>query len=138
MYKVHFENRFILISPEPDRLQKYGLFHKFNDTSELYKLISDFHEDKKIEMTDQNLYKQILGSNSISRKVKIVMFESLRRFMGGQNIDLFSIIACPQCKKGFSENYSSRLICEKCKVEYPLIHGIPILLKEKAMVLNIN
>ncbi len=45
MYKVHFENRFIMISPEPDRLQKYGLFHKFYETSELYKLISDFQAD---------------------------------------------------------------------------------------------
>ncbi|OFY68304.1 MAG: hypothetical protein A2V64_07990 [Bacteroidetes bacterium RBG_13_43_22] len=48
MYKVHFENRFILISPEPDRLQKYGLFHKFYDTNELYKIISDFQSDTKI------------------------------------------------------------------------------------------
>ncbi len=48
MYKVHFENRFIMLSPEPDRLQKYGLFHKFNDTSVLYKLISDFQADKSI------------------------------------------------------------------------------------------
>lgn len=47
-YKVHFENRFIMISPEPDRLQKYGLFHKFNDTKELYKLISDFQSDKSV------------------------------------------------------------------------------------------
>ena len=49
MYKVHFENRFILISPEPDRLQKYGLFHKFNDTHELYKLISDFQADTRLQ-----------------------------------------------------------------------------------------
>jgi 8-oxo-dGTP pyrophosphatase MutT (NUDIX family) len=48
MYKVHFENRFILISPEPDRLQKYGLFHNFRDTNELYKLISDFQSDTSI------------------------------------------------------------------------------------------
>jgi 8-oxo-dGTP pyrophosphatase MutT (NUDIX family) len=48
MYKVHFENRFILLSPEPDRLQKYGLFHKFYDTKELYKIISDFQSDTKI------------------------------------------------------------------------------------------
>lgn len=47
-YKVHFENRFILISSEPDRLQKYGLFHKFYDTQELYKLISNFQQDKTI------------------------------------------------------------------------------------------
>lgn len=48
MYKVHFENRFIIISSEPDRLQKYGLFHKFYDTGELYRLISNFQEDKSI------------------------------------------------------------------------------------------
>jgi 8-oxo-dGTP pyrophosphatase MutT (NUDIX family) len=48
MYKVHFENRFIIISSEPDRLQKYGLFHKFHDTNELYKLISGFQQDSTI------------------------------------------------------------------------------------------
>lgn len=47
-FKVHFENRFIIISPEPDRMQKYGLFHKFHDTAELYRLIAVFQEDKTI------------------------------------------------------------------------------------------
>jgi len=54
MFKVHFENRFIIISPEPDRLQKYGLFHKFHDTDALYRLISEFQEDKDI--TSINIY----------------------------------------------------------------------------------
>jgi 8-oxo-dGTP pyrophosphatase MutT (NUDIX family) len=54
MYKVHFENRFITVSSEPDRLQKYSLFHKFNATSELYKLIADFQADKNI--TSINIY----------------------------------------------------------------------------------
>jgi 8-oxo-dGTP pyrophosphatase MutT (NUDIX family) len=48
MYKVHFENRFIVVSSEPDRLQKYGLFHKFYATDVLYKLIADFQADKSI------------------------------------------------------------------------------------------
>jgi 8-oxo-dGTP pyrophosphatase MutT (NUDIX family) len=48
MYKIHFENRSILISPEPDRLQKYGLFHKFYDTKELYKIITSFQTDSSI------------------------------------------------------------------------------------------
>jgi 8-oxo-dGTP pyrophosphatase MutT (NUDIX family) len=48
MYKVHFENRFIVVSSEPDRLQKYGLFHKFSATDELYKLIAYFQTDKSI------------------------------------------------------------------------------------------
>jgi 8-oxo-dGTP pyrophosphatase MutT (NUDIX family) len=48
MYKIHFENRFILISSEPDRLQKYGLFYKFSATNELYKIISGFQADTSI------------------------------------------------------------------------------------------
>jgi len=48
MYKVHFENRFIVISSEPDRIQKYGLFHKFHDTDVLYKIIADFQADTSI------------------------------------------------------------------------------------------
>jgi len=48
MYKVHFENRFIMISPEPDRLQKYSLFHKFYTTKELYKLIAGFQADSSL------------------------------------------------------------------------------------------
>lgn len=49
MYKVYFEDRFILISPEPDRLQKYGLFHNFRDTDELYMLISDFQANTTMQ-----------------------------------------------------------------------------------------
>ena len=54
MYKVHFENRFIMVSPEPDRLQKYGLFHKFYDTKEFYKIIADFQSDSS--MSAINIY----------------------------------------------------------------------------------
>lgn len=54
MYKVNFENRYILISPEPDRLQKYGLFHNFNRTRELYRLISDFQSD--LSIPSANIY----------------------------------------------------------------------------------
>jgi len=38
-----------MISEEPDRLQKYGIFHKFYATSELYKLISEFQADSSIQ-----------------------------------------------------------------------------------------
>ena len=38
-----------MISPEPDRLQKYGLFHKFYDTKEFYKIIADFQSDTSIQ-----------------------------------------------------------------------------------------
>jgi len=51
MYKVYFENRFITLSSEPDKLQKYGLFHKFSNTAEFYNLISDFQTNT----TTQNI-----------------------------------------------------------------------------------
>jgi 8-oxo-dGTP pyrophosphatase MutT (NUDIX family) len=54
MYKVHFENRFILISSEPDRVQKYSLFLKYHATKELYKVMSDFQSDQTI--TSINVY----------------------------------------------------------------------------------
>jgi 8-oxo-dGTP pyrophosphatase MutT (NUDIX family) len=41
-YKVYFDNRVIIVSPEPDRLQNYTLFHKFNEKEELYNQISRF------------------------------------------------------------------------------------------------
>ena len=53
-YKVHFENRFITISPEPDRLQKYALFHKFYEKDELYKQISCFEND--LNISSMNIY----------------------------------------------------------------------------------
>jgi 8-oxo-dGTP pyrophosphatase MutT (NUDIX family) len=43
-----------MISPEPDRLQKYGLFHKFYDTKEFYKIIADFQSNS--DMTAINIY----------------------------------------------------------------------------------
>lgn len=41
-YKVYFDNRVITLSPEPDRVQKYALFHKFGSKEELFAQISGF------------------------------------------------------------------------------------------------
>ena len=49
MYKVYFDDRFITLSREPDRLQKYGLFHKFTNTVEFYNLISDFQTNTALK-----------------------------------------------------------------------------------------
>jgi 8-oxo-dGTP pyrophosphatase MutT (NUDIX family) len=48
MYKVYFDNRVITISPEPDRVQNYSLFYKFNDKEELYNQISRFAVNNEI------------------------------------------------------------------------------------------
>lgn len=49
MYKIYFDNRFITLSSEPDRLQKYDLFHKFINTVELYNLISGFQAGEGVQ-----------------------------------------------------------------------------------------
>ena len=54
MYKVYYDNRFILVSSQPDRLQKYSLFHKFHDQSDLYLQIENFINNSSIE--SMNLY----------------------------------------------------------------------------------
>ena len=41
-YKIYFDNRVITLTPEPDRMQKYALFHKFGDAEELFAQISQF------------------------------------------------------------------------------------------------
>ena len=47
-YKVYFDNRVITLSPEPDRVQKYSLFHKFNEPEELFAQISEFAVNNEI------------------------------------------------------------------------------------------
>ena len=41
-YKVYFDNRVITLSPEPDRVHEYALFHKYHERAELYAQISQF------------------------------------------------------------------------------------------------
>jgi uncharacterized protein YbaR (Trm112 family) len=89
--------------------------------------------DESGEITEEKLYRRIAGGRRLSRIFKVMVFESLRRLLGGKNIDLTDIIACPRCKKVFNEKKVNRFICRECKVEYPVIQGIPILLKEEAI-----
>jgi len=42
-------------------------------------------------------------------------------------INLLEIIACPQCKGGITQEKST-LICRNCRVSYPVIDNVPILL----------
>lgn len=46
--------------------------------------------------------------------------------------ELFDILACPLCKANLRYNKAkTKLICTKCKSEYPIKEGIPILLPPK-------
>jgi hypothetical protein len=50
------------------------------------------------------------------------------------NSELVEILACPQCKgKLILTEAEDGLICEKCKVIYPIRDEIPIMLIEEAV-----
>ena len=47
--------------------------------------------------------------------------------------ELLEIIACPKCKGSLIlKETKNSLICQKCKLRYPITDGIPELLLEKA------
>ena len=60
MYKIYFEKRFIFISSQPDRMQKYRLFYKYHDIDELYAKISAFIRNN--EISSLNIYSYKINS----------------------------------------------------------------------------
>ncbi len=50
--------------------------------------------------------------------------------------EILSIIACPKCKGVLKLINESGLVCEACKVKYPITDGIPELLIEKAQEID--
>jgi len=46
---------------------------------------------------------------------------------------LFDILACPQCKGNVVYNKeNTALVCEPCKLEYPIRDDIPVMLIDEA------
>ena len=51
------------------------------------------------------------------------------------NKDLLDILVCPKCKSSLKldkEKDKERLICNECKLAYPIKDGIPVMLIEEA------
>jgi uncharacterized protein YbaR (Trm112 family) len=52
--------------------------------------------------------------------------------------ELLSLIACPVCIGDLRyEPEKSRLVCEACRLIYPIRDDIPVLLKEEALPLDV-
>lgn len=45
--------------------------------------------------------------------------------------DLLEILACPKCHTKIQFREPDRLYCPSCKVLYPIVDGIPVLLIEE-------
>lgn len=47
--------------------------------------------------------------------------------------ELLEILACPVCKGDLEYNEDeNKLICNKCRLKFPIREGIPVLLEEEA------
>jgi uncharacterized protein YbaR (Trm112 family) len=73
------------------------------------------------------------GPRGLVQTLKVGVFEALRKAMGGRNIDLLSVLACPLCKNKFSKESGGRLKCLNCAAEYPIVDGIPFLINACAL-----
>lgn len=53
--------------------------------------------------------------------------------------DLLDILACPKCKKDLTlTKDSSGLICNECKLVYPIKDDIPVMLIDEAQKLEVS
>lgn len=51
--------------------------------------------------------------------------------------ELLDILACPKCKgEVYLDEDESGLICERCKLKYPVEDGIPVMLIDEAVELE--
>jgi len=47
--------------------------------------------------------------------------------------ELLSILVCPQCKGDLRyEREAQRLVCDACRLRYPIVDDIPVMLPEEA------
>lgn len=53
--------------------------------------------------------------------------------------DLLDILACPKCKQDIKITEDEKwLICKRCKLKYPIVEEIPVMLIEEAKPLEEN
>ena len=76
---------------------------------------------------------KFIGPRGLARTLKVGVFEAFRKVMGGRNIDLLSVLACPLCKMKFSRESGGILKCLNCAAEYPIVDGIPFLINACAL-----
>lgn len=53
--------------------------------------------------------------------------------------ELLDILACPKCKQDIELTADEKwLICRKCKLKYPIVEEIPVMLVDEAKPLEEN
>ena len=96
-----------------------------------YYYFSDNAEGFRTDAED--IRRAVDRSRSFPRLTRFFLYEVIRRLLGGKNVDLFSLLACPVCKRNFTEMSRNVLSCDTCKLAFPVVYGIPILTKESGV-----
>jgi len=84
-------------------------------------------EFKEKEMVPEDFNNQYKSPKGISRKLKVWVYETFRKFLGGRNFDLYSTTACPVCKKPIKKKEDNKLICNTCQLSFPIVDDVPFL-----------
>ncbi len=70
-------------------------------------------------------------------RVRVKKEEPKGRFIMGINKELLDILACPKCKGDIHLNdKGDGLVCDACKLAYPIKDDIPVMLIDEAIKLE--
>ena len=83
-------------------------------------------------LTAEHLREAIKRGDGVMRRIRHGIFSLLRTIQGGTAVDLLSVIACPACKGPLEKTALTALTCRDCRLDYPFLHGVPVLLRDQA------
>jgi uncharacterized protein YbaR (Trm112 family)/SAM-dependent methyltransferase len=97
-------------------------------------VLSDTFEKGQIEniQTIRRALEKAAGQKKAGVRVAIKNMITRRLTNSRIQQEILSITACPTCKGALRKEGADRLLCDKCRVTYPFINGVPVLLVEHA------
>jgi SAM-dependent methyltransferase/uncharacterized protein YbaR (Trm112 family) len=114
----------------------YFTTHVWDDSTSLEFKTIKINSDKTIKTTEHydvdqqiNILKQLISKNKANLNGKIKEFIRKCFYSSTKSFDIYEKIACPICKSGLIKE-SDSLLCENCDCEFPVVSGVPILIKE--------
>ncbi len=117
--------------------------HSWEDSIEVEKVFEEDESDTYSCVSEnsppvqrEDIARRVDRSSSLARTIRLLLFEMLRRILGGRNIDLYTVIACPVCKCKFTDRSPDSLGCRTCRLRFPIICGVPLLTRENGIPLQ--
>lgn len=126
--------------------KKYRKFRYKSDDYYLVKFEWDYYNERPLDYKiieiekDKEMHNNKFVWGNFDKDIKPGKYKKqapiakriIRKFYKSPPINIYKILACPPCKSKLklSEKY---LICNNCGVKYPIIDGIPVLLKKKSI-----